>query len=66
MRVHPLHSAAALGDVEACRMLLDAGADPNAAQQGGYTPLDEAVFNDKDELAALLRARGAQQSGNQL
>ena len=66
MRVQPLHSAAALGDVEACRLLLDAGADPNAAQQGGYVPLDEAVSNKKDELAALLRARGAQLSGNQL
>jgi ankyrin repeat protein len=66
MRVQPLHSAAALGDVEACRLLLDAGADPNAQQQGGYVPLDEAVFNGKDELADLLRARGAQQSGNQL
>jgi len=65
MRVQPLHSAAALGDVEACRMLLDAGADPNAAQQGGYVPLDEAEFNGKDELARLLRARGAQLSGNQ-
>jgi ankyrin repeat protein len=65
MRVQPLHSAAALGDVEACRMLLDAGADPNAQQQGGYVPLDEAVFNGKDDLAALLRARGAQVSGNQ-
>ncbi len=66
MRVQPLHSAAALGDVEACRLLLDAGADPNAAQRGGYVPLDEAVFNGKDELAALLRARGAEPSGNQL
>jgi len=65
MRVQPLHSAAALGDVEACRRLLDAGADPNAQQQGGYVPLDEAVFNGKDELAALLRSRGAQVSGNQ-
>jgi len=66
MQVQPLHSAVALGDVEACRLLLDAGADPNAAQQGGYVPLDEAVFNGKDELADLLRARGAQLSGNQL
>jgi ankyrin repeat protein len=65
MQVQPLHSAAALGDVEACRLLLDAGADPNAAQQGGYVPLDEAVFNGKDELAELLRSRGAELSGNQ-
>ena len=66
MRVQPLHSAAALGDLEACRMLLDAGADPNAAQQGGFVPLDEAVLTKNDALAELLRARGAQLSGNQL
>jgi uncharacterized protein len=65
MRVQPLHSAAALGDVEACRLLLDAGADPNAQQNGGFVPLDEAVFNGNDELAELLRARGARVSGNQ-
>jgi len=53
------------GLAEAARLLLDAGADPNAAQQGGYVPLDEAEFNGKDELARLLRARGAQLSGNQ-
>jgi ankyrin repeat protein len=66
MRVEPLHSAAALGDVAACELLLDAGADPNAAQQGGYVPLDEAIMNKKDALAELLRARGAQVSGNPL
>jgi ankyrin repeat protein len=66
MQVQPLHSATALGDVDACRALLDAGADPNAEQQGGFRPLDEALINDNAPLAALLRERGAQVSGNPL
>jgi hypothetical protein len=36
------------------------------AQQGGYVPLDEAVLTKNDELAELLRSRGAQLSGAQL
>jgi hypothetical protein len=34
----PLHSAVAAGDREAVRALLEAGADPNVRQQGGFTP----------------------------
>lgn len=64
MRVQPLHSAAALGDVDACRALLDAGADPNAEQQGGYRPLDEALITRNRALEELLRASGAEPSGN--
>ena len=56
MRVQPLHSAAAQSDpVKACelaRLLLDAGADPNARQQGGFTPLHEAA--DKGNLALRM------------
>lgn len=66
MQVQPLHSAAANGNVESCRLLLEAGANPNAQQQGGYTPLDEAEHAGKSELAALLRKHGAELSGNQV
>jgi ankyrin repeat protein len=66
MRVQPLHSAAALGEVEVSRLLLDAGADPNASQQGGWTPLDEAVITKNEALAALLRDHGGRLSGNPL
>jgi len=39
--------------------LLEAGADTNAQQPGGYTPLHEAVLNDDIELARLLLTYGA-------
>jgi ankyrin repeat protein len=60
--VQPLHSAAAARQVEIARLLLDAGADPNAAQQGGFLALDAALRNDDRELEALLRERGARAS----
>jgi ankyrin repeat protein len=55
----PLHSAAAARQVEIARLLLEAGADPNARQRSGHTALDAAEANGDQELAALLRERGA-------
>jgi len=59
MRVAPVHAAAAAGDVEMMRLLLDHGADPNARQQLGFTPLHEAANNGDLEMGKLLVARGA-------
>ncbi|HVS64161.1 MAG TPA: ankyrin repeat domain-containing protein [Thermoanaerobaculia bacterium] len=59
MKVQPLHSAAAFRSVAICRRLLEAGADPDARQQMGYTPLMSAALHGQDELAELLLARGA-------
>jgi ankyrin repeat protein len=42
--------------------LLDAGADPNAEQQKGFRPLDEALITKNEPLASLLRERGARAS----
>jgi ankyrin repeat protein len=58
-RVHPLHSAAAARDSEAVRVLLEAGADPNATQQGGFTALHAAAHHDDAATAALLLQHGA-------
>jgi ankyrin repeat protein len=66
MKVTPLHSAAAQGSVEACNELLIAGADVNAQQQGGFTPMDEALMKKNDEMAALFLVHGGQPSGNDL
>jgi len=59
MRNQPLHAAAAGRAAGVCRILLDAGADVNATQAGGYTPLHAAAQNGQRELVELLLARGA-------
>jgi ankyrin repeat protein len=55
----PLHAAAAGGRLEACRLLLRAGADPNARQRGGYTALMTASVVNNGDLAELLVAYNA-------
>jgi ankyrin repeat protein len=63
MRVMPLHSAAAAQDpdvrYEIAKLLLDAGADPNARQQDDYTPLLAADQHGDARLRDLLVAHGA-------
>ena len=58
--VHPLNSAAAAGQREVAAILLEHGADPNAATRRGFTPLDAARENGDEKLAELLRSHGAQ------
>ena len=63
MKVMPLHSAAATSDpavrYELAKLLLDAGADPNARQQDEYTPLMAADQHGDTRLRELLLGRGA-------
>jgi hypothetical protein len=58
----PLMRAAARGDVEVVRALLDAGADVNAERADGFTPLILAVFFGHEGVVRLLVERGADAS----
>jgi ankyrin repeat protein len=53
-----IHIAAMQGNLEAVKQHIAAGADVNAKDVNGYTPLDWAIFNKDTEIAALLRKHG--------
>lgn len=66
-RLQALHSAVAAGETGAARttvvrmatQLLECGADVNARQEGGFTPLHAAAQSGDAELARLLLDQGA-------
>lgn len=55
----PLHLAAKSGGIDSLRVLLDAGIDPNLADDGVGPPLHIALYYHRTEAADLLRSRGA-------
>jgi ankyrin repeat protein len=57
--VPPLGTAAFVGSKTLARLLLDAGADPDATSAEGFTALDAARQNGDEELVRLLLERGA-------
>lgn len=66
MRVAPIHSACARSDeAQACalvHLLLAFGADPDARQQAGWTPLHAAAHRNQARLIRVLRQAGADAS----
>lgn len=58
--VTPLHSAAAGGSAEIVHLLLVAGADANARQNGGFTALHAAAQNGDVAMAQDLLDHGAE------
>lgn len=62
----PLHAAVAGSDTGArlvcARLLVDAGADVNDRQSGGFTPIMSAAQNGDSDLAQLLLEHGADAS----
>jgi uncharacterized protein len=56
---HPLHSAVAAGRIDNVEALLEAGAEPNVRQHGGFTPLMEAEHSGNFDIAELLIRHGA-------
>jgi truncated hemoglobin YjbI len=59
-RCTALHMAARRGNVEAAEALLDCGADINARDKAGDTPLQRAKNCRKGGVASLLVSRGAE------
>jgi ankyrin repeat protein len=53
-----IHGAARGGDIEAVKEFLAAGADVNAKDDVGETPLDWAIGKNRTEVADLLRKHG--------
>ena len=58
----PLYVAAIWGDLEAVRLLIEAGANVNARNEDGETALHWAASDGNRELAVLLIERGASRS----
>jgi len=58
-RVMPIHSSVASHSLDITRTLLENGADVNAVQQDGYTPLLEAAQAGELETLELLLQYGA-------
>lgn len=54
-----LHVIAWRGDIASAKILLEAGADPNARGEMEETPLHAAIHNGNTELVSLLMQHGA-------
>jgi hypothetical protein len=60
MRNQALHALLALSkDAEVARLLIERGADVNAAQTAGYRPLHQAAVAGREDLVRLLLDAGA-------
>jgi uncharacterized protein len=59
MKVQPLHAAIASRNADAVKLLLERGANVNARQQVGYTPLMGAASAGREDFVDQLLANGA-------
>ncbi|KAJ5585203.1 uncharacterized protein N7459_005003 [Penicillium hispanicum] len=54
-----MEQATSINSLEAVRILLEAGIDPNCKKDGTYTPLCSAIRDDRADIVDLLLAHGA-------
>jgi uncharacterized protein len=59
LKAAPIQSAVAAGHEKVVQMLLRLGADPNAREQDGYTPLHAATQNGHEDMIRILLYGGA-------
>ncbi len=57
--IYTIHLAAREGDLEKVKRFIEEGADVNAKDKGGKTPLFSAVLADSNDVAKFLIAKGA-------
>jgi hypothetical protein len=55
----PVHILAVQGDLDGCRLLLEAGAQVDLLGEQGYTALHEAVHQGHSQLVKLLLDHGS-------
>lgn len=62
----PLHEAIIQGDIDRVEELLSRGADPNAPDAAGQTPLDSAIGTKNLDIIKLLMAHGARDTAGHM
>jgi len=58
----PLHQTVYSGTIETIEYLIKKGANINSLSSNNETPLDLAIENNREEVAAALRAQGAKET----
>lgn len=54
-----MEQATSVNNIDAVRVLLQAGIDPNSKKDGIYTPLCSAIRDDRPDMVSLLLSHGA-------
>jgi hypothetical protein len=61
----PLHATVQAGNLEAVKLLLAAGANPNREAKGGITPYGDATMRPRADITAALKQAGGRLSARE-